>query len=186
MLCSLSFYLSLSRVYRESLSSPLNLCFFPSTQFPYLLHHAIFYMVSEREGWEPLQPTQLEGETNEEEQEERWIEAWRARFQQRSSTETTTHLVHTRCTSTCSGTVTRAMSKERMTRHSNRRTKTPLRGNNRRVEYCTALHLVCTVCTRENTHLSLSLSLCLSVPRVYRESLSSPLNLRFFPSTQFP
>ena len=42
--------LSLPPVYRVSLRSPLNLRFFPSTGFPFLLPHAIFYMVSEREG----------------------------------------------------------------------------------------------------------------------------------------
>ena len=49
-LLSLSLCLSLSHVYGVSLRSPLNLRFFPSTRFPYLLPHAIFYMVSEREG----------------------------------------------------------------------------------------------------------------------------------------
>ena len=42
---SLSLSLSPTRIYRVSLSSPLNLRFFPSTRFPYLLLHVIFYNI---------------------------------------------------------------------------------------------------------------------------------------------
>ena len=125
---SLSLSLCLSRVYCVSPSSPLNLRF--------LLCHSVFILASARyflhgirvRGLRTsLQPTQLEEETDEEEQEEqeeRWIEAWRGRFQQRSSTEPTTRLGLTRCTSTCSGTATGVMSKELMTWHPNRHTET--------------------------------------------------------------
>ena len=72
----------------------------------------------------------------------RWIEAWRARFQQRSSTEPTTRLGPTRCTSTCSSTATGVMSNELMTRHPNQHTETSRHGNNRRAGFCTASRCV--------------------------------------------
>ena len=56
--------------------------------------------------------------------------------------KTTTHLGLTRCTSTCSGMVTRAMSMEQMTQHPNRHTEISRHWNNRRAEYCIVSRLV--------------------------------------------
>ena len=54
----------------------------------------------------------------------KWIKEWLARLQLRSSTKATTHHGRTRCTSTCSGMDTGAMSTDQMTQHPIRHTET--------------------------------------------------------------
>ena len=102
-------------------------------------------MVSEREGWEPLQPTSARNKKpnlREEQEKQKWIEEWLARFRPRSSTEETMHRGHARCTSTYSGMDTGAMSMERMTQHPNRHIETSRPRNNRRAEFSTTSHPV--------------------------------------------
>ena len=108
----------------------------PSVFCVHFVHTSTFRL------WPNELANKILSETDEEEQEERWIEAWRARFQQRSSIEPTTRLGLTRCTSTCSGTAAGVMSKELMTRHPNKHIETSRRGSNRRAGYYIALHRV--------------------------------------------
>ena len=67
----------------------------------------------------------------------KWIEEWLALFELRCSTEVTTHLGCTRCSSTFSSMDTRAMSMERMMQHPNRHTETSRPGNNWQAEFTT-------------------------------------------------
>ena len=134
---SLSLSLSLPRILRKpklSIKAAFSSC---HSVFILASAHYFLHGIRVRGLRTSLQPIQRE-----EEQEERWIEAWRARFQSRSSTEPTTRLGPTRCTNTCLDTVTGVMSKERMTWHPHLNTEIFRHENTRRAGYYTVSRLV--------------------------------------------
>ena len=133
--------LSLSPAYCAYSSFPLNLRIF-SVRFPTCFRMVFFTWYQSARVENLCSRHSLKGKPTKKNRKNRWIEAWLARFQQRSSTETTMCLGITRCTSTCSSTDIGAMSTEQMTQHPMRHTKISRYGNSRRAEYCTALRLV--------------------------------------------
>ena len=119
------------------LSFPLNLCSVFCSNLASTHYIFTWYQSARVENLRNRLQLEMENPNLGEEQE-KWIEEWLTRLQLRSSTKETTHRGHTRCTGTCSGIDTGAMSMERMTQHPNRHIETFWSGNSRRAEFSTA------------------------------------------------